>query len=64
MAVELIVTVKDDEKRLTKNHLIYEPITASEDDPIVAQCIKDTKIEFGNPTSDKTITVKIILSVE
>lgn len=62
--VELIVTVKDDEKRLTKNHLIYDPITASETDPIVSQCIKDTVKEFGNELSEKTITVKIILSVK
>ena len=52
MSIELRVTLKDSERKLTRDYVIYEIITLHESDPIVHQCIKDTKDEFKGEPED------------
>ena len=61
-ASEVTIVIKDDEKRLSKKHLIYEAYTVDEHDPILAHCIRETEKEFdGDPTD---IVVKITMTVK
>lgn len=58
---EITVTIKDDEKRLTKKTLVYETYTLNEDDPVIHGCIAEALKEFnGEPTDVK---VRINLTV-
>jgi hypothetical protein len=62
MFSEISVTIKDDEKRLTKKFLQYEVFTVSEDEPIITQCINETLENFdGTPDS---IKVCIIMEIK
>ena len=59
MLSELTVIIKDEEKSLRKKFIIYEPITTSEFDPIIGECVKATLANFsGDPDH---IEVKISL---
>lgn len=61
MQCEIQVKVKDDEKTLRKDFVIYDPVMVSSDDPVVAACIKDVLDNFkGEPTD---ISVKFLLEV-
>ncbi len=61
MVVELTVTIKDEERKLTKDFIIYEPITLEETDPIISQCIRDVREEFrGEPDNIKIKAMMIL----
>ncbi len=62
MPSELSVTVKNEEKRQTTNHLIYEPYAVNEEDPIVKELIDQAVKEF-NATVD-SIKIKISMEVK
>lgn len=62
MPSELSVTVKNEEKRQTTNHLIYEPYAVHEEDPIVKELIEQAVKEF-NATVD-SIKIKISMEVK
>jgi hypothetical protein len=65
MPFELSITVKSNDKRMTTKHLIYEPCTISEDDPIIKGAIDDAVKEFGSADGDVfDIKVKITLEVQ
>lgn len=58
MFSEISVTIKDDEKRLTKKFLQYEVYTVAEDEPVIQQCINETLENFdGNPDSIKVCII-------
>ncbi len=61
MSSELTITIKDDEKRLSKKFLLYDIYTVSDEDMIIKACIDETLKNFdGEPD---TISVKITLMV-
>ena len=61
-ASEVTIIIKDEEKTLRKKHLIYETYTVDEDDPILAECLRQTEKEFeGDPTD---IQIKITMTVK
>ncbi len=62
MPSEVTVTVKNEEKKLVTNHLIYEIFTASENDPIVRQLIDDTVKQFKDEV--QSVRVKINLEIQ
>lgn len=62
MVAEVTITVKNPEKKLTKNHLIYEEFKACEHDPIISELIRETVKEFSDEV--EKIQVKILLEVE
>jgi len=65
MAFELSITVKSNDKRMTTKHLIYEPCSVSEEDPIIKAAIEDAVKEFGNVDNEVLdIRVKITLEVQ
>lgn len=60
-AVEITVTIKDEEKSLKTKYLIYDLVTVSEDDPIIKDCIARALKNFEADPTD--IRVKIHLEV-
>jgi hypothetical protein len=59
MVCEITVTIKNDEKKLTHKHLVYEDIRADTEDPIIKEFIDRALKEFDAPA--ETIRVKISL---
>lgn len=59
MVSEIKVLIKDDEKRMTKKFLIYDIFQASEDDPVIKQCIKETLDNFDAEPEDISVNIKI-----
>jgi|FreactTroBogLake_1042271.scaffolds.fasta_scaffold27817_3 hypothetical protein len=59
MVCELSVTIKDDEKTLTTKYLIYDEIIVREDDPIIADCIDQTLINFDGTPDDIIVRIKL-----
>ncbi len=58
MFKELSVTIKDDEKRLSKKFPLYDEIMVDEHDPVIKQCIDETLKNFdGTPDSVKVTIV-------
>ena len=62
MPSELSITVKNEEKRQTTNHLIYENYTVNEEDPIVKELIDQAVKEFN--ASVDAISIKISMEVK
>lgn len=62
MVSELSVTIRDEEKSLTKKYLQYEIYTVDEEDPIIKNAIEETLSNFDGDPSD--ITVKIKLEIQ
>lgn len=59
MSVELTVIVKDDERKLQKDYLVYESFVMSETDETLKKYVNDAIKEFvGEPTD---IKVKALL---
>lgn len=61
MAVELTVTIKDEERKLTKDFLIYEQVTFTENDPVIDKCVKESIEEFKGEPEDIKIRATMIL---
>lgn len=58
MFSEISVTIKDDEKRLTKKFMQYEIYQVSKDEPVIKDCIEETLKNFdGSPDSIKVCIV-------
>jgi hypothetical protein len=62
MPSEISIIVKNEEKRMTSKHLIYEQYTVNTDDPIIAQLIDQAVKEFGS-TPD-SVKIKINMEVK
>lgn len=62
MPSELSITVKNEEKRQTTKHLIYDVYAVHEDDPTIKGFMDEAVKEF-NATPDK-VTVKITMEVQ
>lgn len=62
MPSEITITVKNEEKKLVTNHLVYEIFTASENDPIVRQLIDDTVKQFKDDVD--SVRVRINLEIK
>lgn len=60
MVAEVTITVKNDEKRLSTEHLIYDEFQACETDPILRDLIDDTVKQFG----DEVESVKVRINLE
>jgi len=62
MSIELTISIKDEEKRkLTKEFLIYEPITLTPSDPIIDGCVKEMLSEFKGTPDDIRIKATMVL---
>ncbi len=59
MPVELTFTLKDVDKKLTKDFIIYEIISMVDDDPIIMECLKNVMADFKGTPDD--IKVKAIM---
>lgn len=61
MTVEVKVTIKNEEKKLTKDFNIYDVVTLRAEDPILSQCINEVKNEFIGDIDNVIINAKMIL---
>ena len=59
MVVELKVTIKDFERKLDREFVIYESFTFDETDPIISQCVDELVKEFKGDPED--IIVKAMM---
>lgn len=59
MVAEVTITVKNSEKKLVTNHLIYDNFTVSDTDPLIHDLVKETVKQF-NDDVEKT-QVRIVL---
>lgn len=62
MPAEVTITVKNSEKKLTTNHLIYDSFCASDSDPILKDLVKSTVTQFSDEV--ESVNIKITLKVE
>ena len=60
MVCEVVVNVKNEEKKISKKFLVYENFSANQNDPILNDCIIETTKEFG----DQFDSVKVKINVE
>ena len=56
---EVIVTLKDDEKRVKHDFLIYEDFQVSSEDPQILQCIAEAQKSFSGKPSSVKVQVKL-----
>lgn len=61
MVCELTVYVKNEEKKLTKDHLIYETFSVADDDPVIVECKNKAIAEFQD-IPDK-VRIKITMEL-
>jgi hypothetical protein len=62
MSVELVITVKDEEKRrLTREFLVYEAITLTDTDPVIDKCLKEVLDEFKGEPDDIKVKALMVL---
>lgn len=61
MSIEIKVTIKNEEKKLSKDFNLYDVVTLHEGDPILSQCIKEVKNEFIGEIDHIIINAKMIL---
>jgi hypothetical protein len=59
MSVEINISVKDADRKLTKNFLIYEPVTMDIHDPHIDRCLTDVLNEFKGTPDD--VKIKAIM---
>jgi len=62
MSIELNIMVKDSDKKLIKNFLIYEPITMDTHDPHIDRCLSEVLAEFNGTPEDVKIKATMVLS--
>jgi len=61
MSIELKVTIKDEERKLTKDFNIYERVTLELDDPVISRCIKEARDEFKGEPEDIQIKATMVV---
>lgn len=61
MSIELTVTIKDAERKLTKDFNIYEMVTFIDTDPIIERCVKEVIDEFKGEPEDIKIKAIMVL---
>lgn len=64
MAIELAIKIKDDERMLKKNFLIYEDIKLSVDDPTIKECLAQVLKEFQGDKQDMDVIVNAKMVVK
>lgn len=61
MSIELVITIKDDERKLTRDFLIYEPVTFIDSDPVIMRCVKEAVEEFKGEPEDIKIKATMVM---
>lgn len=62
MSIELTVTIKDDERKLTKQYNVYENVTFVETDPVLMKYVKEARAEFKGEPEDVVIKALMYLA--
>jgi len=58
--IELKVVCKDSERKLTKDFLLYDPVTFQINDPVLKTYVDDSKNEFHGEPDDIYLNAKMI----
>ena len=61
MCVEIKITVKNEERKLVIEHLVYEPFNFTVDDPVLSPLVASTVEAFGDEPKDIYITSKMVI---
>jgi hypothetical protein len=61
MVALLEVIVKDEQRRLRRDFLIYEPFTMHENDDTISKCVKETVDEFKGEPDDIKLKASMVL---
>lgn len=61
MSIELSITIKDDERTLKREFLVYEPVTFVVDDPTIVSCLNETLEEFKGEPEDIKVRAMMVL---
>lgn len=61
MSIELVITIKDSEKTLRKEFLIYEPVSMCMDDPHIVRCVNSLREEFKGTPDDIKVKASMVL---
>lgn len=60
MACEIKITLKNDEKSLTKKGYTSQQVTADFEDKTIDSMLADAMQEFDDEVKKKTVTIKLI----
>ncbi len=59
MPCTISVRIKDSEKSLKKDYLIYEQVIVDQEDPIIKECIEELLKEFNAEPDNIYVTIKL-----
>ena len=59
-AVELKITIKNEEKKQTHSFLCYEMITVSPEDPVLQAYVKKATKSFQDPFEEVIVALRMI----
>ena len=62
MVSELTIIIRNEEKRCTTKHLIYDPYMVSENDKVIQDCIDAAIKDFNGEPDD--VKVKITMEIK
>lgn len=62
MAAEISITVKNEEKTLKTDHLVYDDFVCNEDDPLLKSLIDETVKQFNSEVEN--IKIRITITVK
>jgi hypothetical protein len=60
-AKEIVVKIKGEEKNLKQKFLIYEDFTLSENDPIIADCVRTVRNEFKGEIEGIRVSALLVI---
>lgn len=61
MSIELVVTIKDAERTLKRDFLLYDAVTMVDSDPHITKCVNEALEEFKGEPEDIKIRALMVL---
>ena len=59
--MELKIRIKDSERKLEREYLIYEPVTFVDTDPIIMKCVQELVEEFKGEPEDIQVRALMVM---
>lgn len=57
----IVIRISNSEKKLVKDHLIYEDVNLCTSDQLIRELLNETVKEFGDDPEKITITCKLVV---
>lgn len=61
--IELTITIKDEDRKLTKKELLYEPLLLVMSNPVLVEKVEEIVKEFGGDSAHDAPAIKITCSM-